>query len=127
MNPLDIQVGGNHYKKFKIQPVELYNIFCIGFGEANVIKYAMRHQDKNGLQDLEKVNHYIDLMIQFNNPIGDFIPMDYIEFFANQNDLSAYAKDVIEEISLWLMNRSNVHLQNIKHLTNEEIHTHYKS
>lgn len=120
MNPLDVQVGGQHYKKYKIQPVELYNEFCLGFGESNLIKYSMRHQDKNGLQDLEKVEHYCDLMIQFNNPIGKFMPLDYIDHFAHVNNLSLFAEQVIEEVSLWLLNGSSDHLENVKSLIREE-------
>ena len=120
MNPLDVQVGGQHYKKYKIQPVELYNKFCLGFGESNLIKYSMRHQDKNGLQDLEKVEHYCDLIIQFNNPIGKFIPLDYIDHFAHVNNLSSFAEQVIEEVSLWLLNGSSDHLQSVKSLIREE-------
>lgn len=120
MNPLDVQVGGQHYKKYKIQPVELYNKFCLGFGESNLIKYSMRHQDKNGLQDLEKVEHYCDLMIQFNNPIGKFMTFDYIDHFAHVNNLSPFAKQVIEEVSLWLLNSSSDHLENVKSLIREE-------
>ena len=120
MNPLDVQVGGQHYKKYKIQPVELYNKFCLGFGESNLIKYSMRHQDKNGLQDLDKVDHYCDLMIQFNNPIGKFMPLDYIDHFAHVNNLSPFAKQVIEEVSLWLLNGSSDHLQSVKSLVREE-------
>lgn len=120
MNPLDVQVGGQHYKKYKIQPVELYNKFNLGFGESNLIKYSMRHQDKNGLQDLDKVVHYCDLMIQFNNPIGNFIPFDYIEHFAHVNNLSLFAKQVIEEVNLWLLNGSSDHLENVKSLIREE-------
>lgn len=120
MNPLDVQVGGQHYKKYKIQPVELYNKFNLGFGESNLIKYSMRHQDKNGLQDLDKVDHYCDLMAQFNNPVGEFMPFDYIEHFAHVNNLSPFAKQVIEEVSLWLLNNSSDHLQSIKSLIREE-------
>jgi len=120
MNSLDVQVGGQHYKKYKIQPVELYNRFCLGFGESNLIKYSMRHQDKNGLQDLDKVEHYCDLMIQFNNPIGKFMSFDYIEHFAHVNNLSPFARQVIEEVSLWLLNSSSDHLQSVKSLIREE-------
>ena len=120
MNPLDVQVGGQHYKKYKIQPVELYNKFNLGFGESNLIKYSMRHQDKNGLQDLDKVEHFCDLMIQFNNPIGKFMTFDYIEHFAHVNNLSPFAKQVIEEVNLWLLNGSSYHLQSIKSLIREE-------
>lgn len=125
MNPLDVQVGGQHYKKYKIQPVELYNKFCLGFGESNLIKYSMRHQDKNGKQDLEKVIHYAELMIKFNNPIGNFIKPEYIENFANVNDLTFYAKEIIEEVSQWLLNGSTIHLKNIQKLTETEIYENY--
>jgi hypothetical protein len=60
----DIQVGGDHYKRFKIQPVEFCILNGIGFGEGNVIKYVCRHQFKNGIEDLKKARHYIDLLIQ---------------------------------------------------------------
>lgn len=126
INPLDVQVGGSHYKGYQIQPVQLYNQFNLGFGEANLIKYAMRYQDKNGKNDLEKVIHYAELMIQFNNPIGNFIPMDYIENYANVNGLTFYAKEIIEEVSLWLMNRSEEHLRNVQKLTETEIYENYR-
>ena len=60
---LDKQIGGNHYKDYKIQPVEFIYANNIPYLEANVIKYVMRHKAKNGLQDLEKAKHYIDLLI----------------------------------------------------------------
>lgn len=125
INPLDVQVGGKHYKQFKIQPVELYNQFKLGFGEANVIKYSMRHQSKNGAEDLNKVLHYVDLMIQFNNPIGKFIPMEYIEKFIYVNHLNAFHRSIIEEISFWLLNRSPEHLLNVKHFVKEELKLRY--
>ena len=63
-NALDRQVGGSHYKDLKIQPVEFIHANNIQFCEANAIKYLCRHRAKNGLQDLEKAKHYIDLLIK---------------------------------------------------------------
>ena len=57
------QVGGNHYKKYKIQPVEFMIKNNIGFVEGNVIKYILRFKDKGGIADLEKAKHYIELLI----------------------------------------------------------------
>ena len=49
------QVGGDHYKRLHIQT----GVFCalnnFGHYESSIIKYAARHQFKNGLQDLEKL------------------------------------------------------------------------
>lgn len=65
---LDTQVGGEHYKEYKIQPVEFIHANNIGFLEGNVIKYVMRHRSKNKRQDLEKARHYLDLLIQLEYP-----------------------------------------------------------
>lgn len=67
MKATDIQEGGNHYKEFAIQPTEFIHKNQIPFIEGNVIKYVCRWRKKNGLQDLHKAKHYIDLLIQFEN------------------------------------------------------------
>ena len=58
------QVGGEHYKKLAIQPVEYIHANGIGYFEGNVIKYVTRWRDKGGLGDLHKAKHYIDLLIE---------------------------------------------------------------
>lgn len=63
-SPLDEQVGGTHYKDFNIQPIEFIVKNNIGFIPGNVIKYVCRYKAKNGLQDLKKARHYIDLLIK---------------------------------------------------------------
>jgi len=63
MNPFKKQVAGNHYKNFKIQPIEFILKNNISFCEGNVIKYICRYKTKGGLQDLEKAKHYIELLI----------------------------------------------------------------
>lgn len=53
-----VMVGGTHYKG-GIQPIEFYQANPqLDFFECNMIKYAYRHKNKNGLQDLLKVVHY---------------------------------------------------------------------
>ena len=61
---LDEQVGGNHYSKLAIQPVEYITQNKLGYLAGNVIKYVTRYKDKNGLQDLEKARHYVDMLIE---------------------------------------------------------------
>ena len=64
MSALNEQVGGDHYKNKKIQPVEYIHANSIGFFEGNVIKYVTRWKNKNGIKDLEKARHYLDLLIE---------------------------------------------------------------
>ncbi len=61
---LDVQVAGNHYKKYKIQPVEFCQKNNIPFIEANIVKYIVRWRDKNGVEDLKKVKHYLELLCE---------------------------------------------------------------
>jgi hypothetical protein len=63
ISPLDIQVGGAHYKSMKIQPVTFIMANHLGFCEGNAIKYICRHASKNGVEDLKKAIHYIELLI----------------------------------------------------------------
>jgi hypothetical protein len=58
---LDKQEGGNHYKHFPIQPIEFINKNNLRFNIGNVIKYAVRAEHKNGLEDLRKAKHYLEL------------------------------------------------------------------
>jgi hypothetical protein len=63
----DSQIGGNHYKKFRIQPAEFCYKNNIPYLEATAIKYLCRWRDKGGIQDLEKAKHFIDLLIEFED------------------------------------------------------------
>jgi hypothetical protein len=64
---LDVQVGGDHYKKLKIQPIEYIHANQLPYCEANVVKYISRWRDKGGIKDLEKVKHYVDLLIELEH------------------------------------------------------------
>ena len=61
---LSQQVGGSHYKDMVIQPVEFIEKNNLGFCAGNVIKYICRYKNKNGIEDLKKARHYIDLLIE---------------------------------------------------------------
>ena len=61
------QVGGDHYSKLAIQPVEYINKNKLSYLQGNVIKYVTRYKDKNGVEDLQKAKHYIDLLIELED------------------------------------------------------------
>jgi hypothetical protein len=64
MSALDTQVDGSHYKDMAIQPVEFIHANNLPYMEGNVIKYITRWRSKNGIADLRKAKHYIDLLIE---------------------------------------------------------------
>lgn len=61
---LTAQIGGDHYRKLKIQPVQYIHANNIPFIEGCIIKYASRWRDKGGVRDLEKIKHFVDLLIE---------------------------------------------------------------
>ena len=63
MNEND-QVGGSHYLKMKIQPIEYILANDLGFLEGNVIKYVSRYKLKNGVEDLKKAKHCLEMLIK---------------------------------------------------------------
>ena len=67
MSALDKQVDGNHYKDKGIQPIIYIHANNLGFCEANVVKYVTRWKDKNGIKDLEKAKHYLELLIELES------------------------------------------------------------
>lgn len=64
LSSFDRQVGGSHYAGYAIQPLEFCVKNNIPFLEGNVIKYICRWRKKNGIQDLEKAKHYIEMLIE---------------------------------------------------------------
>ena len=71
MSAKENQIGGNHYKDMKIQPIEFIHANGIPFIEGSIIKYVCRHRNKNRKQDLEKAKHFIDLLIELEYGAGD--------------------------------------------------------
>jgi hypothetical protein len=64
-SPLSTQIGGDHYTKLAIQPMQ----YCMKNGldplQHTIIKYVTRFRDKAGIEDLEKAKHCIDMLIEF--------------------------------------------------------------
>ena len=64
----DKQIGGKHYKRFKIQPIEFIVANKLDFIQGNIIKYCLR--DKSGENPDEKWNkiiHYCELAKELKN------------------------------------------------------------
>ena len=70
MSSFDEQVGGDHYKRLRIQPLEYALANDLGICEHAVIKYVSRWRDKGGTDDLLKAKHYIELLLEFEGGCG---------------------------------------------------------
>tara|TARA_R110002074_G_scaffold6811_1_gene30309 strand:+ start:296 stop:547 length:252 start_codon:yes stop_codon:yes gene_type:complete len=60
----DRQVAGDHYKNLEIQPIEYILANDMGFCEGAIIKYISRWKNKGGVEDLRKIKHFCDFLIE---------------------------------------------------------------
>lgn len=60
------QVGGSHYQ-LPIEPIDFIVKNDLGYREGNVIKYVVRHQRKNGKEDIKKAIHYLEMILEDYN------------------------------------------------------------
>ena len=64
-SPLETQIGGVHYTKLAIQPMQYSMKNGLDPLQHTVIKYVTRFRDKAGIEDLEKAKHCIDMLIEY--------------------------------------------------------------
>ena len=69
MSANSYQVGGQHYSSKAVQPWEAMQAWMnpeqfAGFLRGNAIKYLARCDDKGGLEDLKKAQHYLAKLIE---------------------------------------------------------------
>ena len=84
---LQTQVGGSHYKKYAVQPLEFAEkaeltpiIFCI-------FKYVCRFKDKNKpVEDLKKALHCIDVFLECGHVKSLAFEVAHIIDFLSQFD-----------------------------------------
>lgn len=57
------QVGGDHYRKYKIQPWDIWAEYQLDSFTGAVIKYLLRDKGKR-LEDLRKARHTLDRLIE---------------------------------------------------------------
>lgn len=60
-----VQVGGSHYKNRAIQPIDYIAQNGLNFMEGSIVKYATRHRDKGGAEDIRKIKQYCDFILKY--------------------------------------------------------------
>lgn len=72
---IPVQVGGTHYASKAVQPWDAMEAWMTpeqfaGYLRGNAIKYLARCEDKGGVEDLQKAQHYISKLIEFKTKEG---------------------------------------------------------
>lgn len=96
-NPLKEQVGGDHYMRMKIQPIEFTELNRLGFSIGCIVKYISRHRFKNGAEDIRKVIQYADFIDLYDVPTPEDRFMSIASYIC-QNNITGLDKDVLLEL-----------------------------
>ena len=64
----ETQVGGDHYKSLKIQPMEYSMANNLNACQHTAIKYITRYKNKGGKQDIQKAIHTLYLLLEMEYP-----------------------------------------------------------
>lgn len=84
---LQVQVGGSHYKKYHIQPLEYAEKIGLNPMCFCAFKYVTRYKDKHGAEDLAKALHCLDIYEECGVAKDNIrIDSDYLIDFLDQFD-----------------------------------------
>ena len=61
-----------HYTKGKIEPIDFINANNMDYLEGNIVKYIARYKYKSGVEDLEKAEFYLRMLIQREKVLNDY-------------------------------------------------------
>lgn len=61
----DMVLLPEHYARFEIEPIRFICENNLNFFQGNIVKYIMRWDAKNGIQDLEKAQRYLAMFIKW--------------------------------------------------------------
>lgn len=72
MSANDKQIGGNHYKKGGEEHWDRqWRLYGRGYFVGCITKYVERYHEKNGVQDLQKAQHFLEKLIELEQRSAD--------------------------------------------------------
>lgn len=112
-NPLETQVGGTHYKTLGIQPIQFCSINLYDPAAFSALKYITRHASKNGLEDLNKAGHFVELRVQVrrDNPrllTVNAIDTVSIDSYIRANNVQSDEATILTDLHYWALGRSKL-------------------
>lgn len=92
---LDIQIGGNHYKKMQMQPIVLITKANCDFIQGCIIEHISKYKKGVDRLDLEKCIHYAQLAIELLPDEKNYLTIGLGYSYAKANSLSNNQTNVI--------------------------------
>ncbi len=104
MSANEMQHGGDHYKMGgQCQHWDFVEANGLGYLEGCASKYVSRWRRKNGVEDLQKADHYIMKLIETGRPNRRAVDEEPIpvSVFAAANGLDWREQEVVEILAHW--------------------------
>lgn len=98
----DIQFGGSHYKGMGIQPIEFAMANQWDSGAFSCLKYLARHSRKNGLEDVQKGRHFVELREQFITRVAKPVFVIPMQAFIDQNGITGDTGWALMHLNRWV-------------------------
>tara|TARA_R100001480_G_scaffold42524_1_gene55276 strand:+ start:751 stop:957 length:207 start_codon:yes stop_codon:yes gene_type:complete len=64
MEKSEDKINPGYYIGTKIQVSDFIQEFKLDYFQGNIVKYVVRHKQKNGLEDLKKAKWYLEKLIE---------------------------------------------------------------
>ena len=103
---INVQVGGDHYKKLPYQPIQLAAKINLNGFQLFIIKYVTRYHNKAGKMDLEKAIHTAQLGVELNPKNFAFFPdsqgamegvIEEVDLFCKTNKLPELISEIVKD------------------------------
>lgn len=101
---LKTQIGGGHYQQMAIQPMEFSMTNNWDACAHTILKYISRHASKNGLEDLNKARHCVDMRVELMDGVDLFtvsvrIPMAQ---YLKENQIGIFEAAALKALEAWV-------------------------
>ena len=105
------QVGGDHYSRLGVEPIQFIETNGLGYHEGNVIKYISRWRNKNGIEDLKKAKWYVDRLLALEEAtqaearlvLNEQIANDFFDAIEKCSRTTKAGKEVVTDTEQLLM------------------------
>jgi len=131
MKSLEKQVGGDHYKKFPVDPIIVAYDSYLDPVTYSVFKYIIRYHYKNWREDLLKAKHFLEIMLELHeenkfctyHSVNVYEYLKHLLVFIQKRSLNAFQEEALIRLMRIHENPTvrAVNIQNLMTLIDKEI------
>lgn len=109
-NPYNTQIAGQHYVNMGMQPFHFAMFNGWDAGAFSILKYLSRHRTKNGIEDLRKTLHFVDLrQAELANALTPrILTAISIGSYISENKLSGFDAMALVHLEEWVYSHSDI-------------------